>query len=226
MGIRASSGASLIAPRTSRARTSSTIWTAPRTSASRRSSRRASNRGDVMYQIRSDQEAGRLGGALLRIAGTRHRRRERRTGQRHVCGNWGLGRSADTRGRRAHRPGTGGKGRERRQDLGRRLGPCRSPRHCARDGGPDAGDEGARVYGDHSRGAQARPARDGPPLLSRRRRGARSRGRRRVRAPRARQGNGRRAGGIDRSTERLSECQHRGQPAGHLSIASTVARGE
>ena len=39
-------------------------------------------KGDVTYQIRADQEAGKLGGRALAHRGPRHRRAERRTGRR------------------------------------------------------------------------------------------------------------------------------------------------
>ena len=43
--------------------------------------------GDVMYQIRADQHAGKLPGREVARCRPRHRRAERRTGRRHICGN-------------------------------------------------------------------------------------------------------------------------------------------
>ncbi len=42
-------------------------------------------KGDVMYEIRAEQAAGRLGGARLMLAGPRHRRAQCRPGQSDLC---------------------------------------------------------------------------------------------------------------------------------------------
>ena len=151
-------------------------------------------RGDVMFDIRADQAAGRLGGARLLLAGRGMGAPNAGPGN-PVYAGFAYSVTTEDEIRRAVQEQAARKV-DAHQDLGRRP---RRPRAQAPD---------RTVARSDRREPQARAAGLGAHLLSRRRDGAGRSRHRQLRASRARPGDERRAGRAGAQERRLRHAEH------------------